>query len=742
MRSRFRLLAATALLGGFVVGATGAARAADNAPAATPATISADQSHLEDIVVSARKRPELLEKTPVAVSVISDAQLQIQHSETLTDIAAMIPNLQIFRQAGVSDVASTYLRGFGAATNDPSVDLPVATYINGVYIPQSYGTLVDTFDLGSIEVDRGPQDTLLGKNSPVGAVVITTKKPTGKFGFDAEADVGSYGYWGLRARIEGPLIKDVLAANLSFLEEDGGNYTYNFYTHSRDMGGVDKQVVRAGLNFTPDDKFQWWLTASAAFNHDPQVANRDGSTATAYPPFAPGVPLSCAIFGNCTPLPWGTTNSENTAHNQSNTEFFSSQMSYRLAPVTINFNSGGMLYAGTANSDIDGEPQDIIEAVNGRNVYSTESGEFRISSNKGGGWDLGEKLDWLVGVYAFNENFRQNSNLEAFGSPVDTIQKGDNKSQALFAHFVYNLTSELNISFGIRHTWDQKTHSYQPAGGSWYTDNPASWQNTSVEAGVQYQITNDKMIYFRFAQGYRGGGFVGVPGTAGQPDLFQPETNNTYEIGAKTQWLDRRLRLNVDFFRGNYKNLQENVWLQDKSVATNLISLTENVASATVQGVEVEAQAVPTKGLTFGVNLGFLHTAYDNYFADVVGNGIPLQLANLQYFAFSPHFTGDFNGSYKFDIGSGGALTVRGDVSVRTSQYLDPVSSPQAFQPAYSLVNASLKWDDPQGRFSIMVFGKNIANHHYEVDTAPISLVTVLVDGQPATWGVALKTHF
>lgn len=715
-----------------------AARAAD----ADTAAASADAPRLEDIVVTARKRPESLEKTPVAISVLTDKALAAQHVDTITDVAALLPNIQIFRQAGVSDVASTYLRGFGAATNDPSVDLPVATYINGIYIPQSYGTLVDTFDLASVEVDRGPQGTLLGKNSPVGAVVLTTRKPTGKLGLDAQADVGSYGYWGLRARVDVPLVPGVLAANLSFVEEDGGNYTYNFYTHSRDMGGVNKQVVRGGLYYTPNDQFQWWLSASASFNHDPQIANRDGSTAVAYPPFAPWVPLSCAIFGFCTPGPWGTTNSEHTNHNASNSQFVSSQMSYKFTPVTITFNSGALLYAATANSDIDGEPVDIIEAINGRNVYSTESGDLRIASNHNGGWDFGGTVDWIIGVYGFNEHFRQNSNLEAFGTPVDTIQSGDDTSEALYGHLVYRFTPDFNVSFGIRHTWDQKTHAYQPAGGTWFTDPKASWQNTSVEAGVQYQISETKMIYFRFAQGYRGGGFVGVPGVAGSPDVFQPETNNTYEVGAKTQFFDQRLRVNLDLFHGDYKNLQENVWLQDKAVATNLISLTENVASARVQGIELEAQAVPVKGLTLGVNLGWLDTHYNNYYADVVGNGVQLQLAGLQSFAFSPHFTSDLNASYRVELSRAGAVTARIDWNARSSQYLDPVSSPQAFQPGYGLLNASVQWDDPSGRWSIAVYGKNILGRQYEVDTAPISLVTVLVDGQPTIWGATLKVHF
>jgi iron complex outermembrane receptor protein len=202
------------------------------------------------------------------------------------------------------------------------------------------------------------------------------------------------------------------------------------------------------------------------------------------------------------------------------------------------------------------------------------------------------------------------------------------------------------------------------------------------------------------------------------------------------------LRFDVDAFRGDYSNLQENIWIQDPKVATDLISLTENVASATVQGVEVESEFRPITPLTIGVNLGWLDPQYNSYFADVVGDGVPLQLAHLQRFAFSPHFSGDFNASYTLEMGQKGDFILRGDANVRTHQYLDPITSPPAFQSGYGLLNASLEWDDPTHRYSLTLYGKNILDQHYETDSAPISLVTVLVDGAPAIWGVTLKAHF
>lgn len=709
---------------------------------------SPESGGLEQVIVTARKRKENLQSTPVAVSAVTEEQIRSQHVDTVADISARMPNLQIFKQAAVGDVASTYLRGFGAATNDPSVDPPVAMYVDGIYIPQVNGSLIDAFDLAQIEVDRGPQGTLLGKNATVGAIVITTKKPTGNLDADVQLDYGSYDYWGVRARVDIPLVKDVLAMNMSFLDEGGGNFTYNYFNHKHDMGGVGKQVVRAGLDYTPNDRFEWRLTASGAFNRDPQNAIRDGSTTVAYPPFAAYVPYSCAIYGHCVPGPFWTTNAQQTTHNHSDTAFLSSTMHYRFDPVTVTLTNGLMGFWSTRNNDIDGEPQIILEENNAKTWWTERTEEVRIASNQGGGWDLGGRLDWLVGAYFFDEAFGQDGTLlalDAFcpgGCPVISAQKGHDASQAIYGHLDYDITQNLIFSFGARHTWDQKTHSYSNANGPYTTDTPGNWGNTSFESGIEYKFSDDKMAYFRFAQGYRGGGFIGTPSSASSAGSFAPETNNTFEIGAKTEWFDQRLRVNLDVFRGEYSNLQKNVWVQDPASATNLISLTKNAATATVQGVEVQAAAMPTPELNLGVNLGFLDPKYDSYFADIIGNGIPMQLANSQQFGFSPHFTADFSASYTYDIGSLGALTLNGDYNYRTHQYLDDVTVPPAYQSAYGLANASLEWQDEDGRYTVAVYGKNIFNKKYLVDVAPIALTTVLVDGAPATWGLTLRANF
>jgi iron complex outermembrane receptor protein len=699
------------------------------------------------VVTSARDRKESLQQAPVAVTALTSKQLQSAHVDTLKDIAAMTPNLQMFHQAATGDVATIYLRGFGAATNDPSVDPPVAVYVDGIYQPAVNGTLIDMFDVAQVEVMRGPQGTLLGKNATVGAVSITTKRPTGELDGEAELDLGTYDRLGVKGRIDFPIVKDILAAKLTFMDEKGGNYDKNLITGQRDMGGVNKRAVRLGLLYTPSSRLSWYVTATGVFNRDPQDATRNGSTTQAFPPFAPFVPYACSLYGYCTPDAPHTTRAGQTTPNNINSVLVSSTLDYKLDPVTITAVNGFLDYSGVENHDIDGLPEVIVQQDNLALDYTENTQEIRISSNKNGGLDLNGKLNWVVGAFFYEEKFYQEFHLKALdlfcpgGCLAYSGQRGKSESQAVYAHMIYNITDALNVSVGARHTWDEKSHSYYLSIGAPYVaDNPASWSHTSYEAGAQYKLSDDKMVYVRFAQGYRGGGFQGIPSSAATAGTYQPETNNTYEIGMKTDWLDKRLRVNADFFLGKYSNLQRTVYVPTTGV-TGFAALTKNAATAKVQGVELEVTVEPVPALTMTASAGYLDAKYSNYMADVVGDGVIRDLSGMR-FGFAPRFTGNFNVSYLFNLKQYGALTLSGDYNYRSSQYLYDVSIPSAYQPAYGLLNTSLRYDDPSGRYAVTVYGKNILGKNYLADAAPISLETVLVDGAPATWGITLNAHF
>jgi iron complex outermembrane receptor protein len=695
----------------------------------------------EIVITSARKRTESVQQTPVAVSVLSGQFLEEAKVTNLQNIASLAPNLQITHQVATPDVAAIYLRGFGVSTNDPAVDPAVAVYIDGIYQPTVSGTLLDLFDVQQVEVLRGPQGTLLGKNSPSGAVSVTTKRPSGEFGGEVQFDYGSYDRIEARGRVDVPIIKDILAAKVSLLEEEGGGYVKDVGIPVSDMGGVNLKAGRVGLLYTPDSNFEWYVSGSGVMNRDPQQGLRDISSATASLPWQP-VPYSCLLFSHCSSEQTPDQNRAGyTKRNQVDTIDVSSNATYHFDPVSITSVSGYKHYWGLSNSDIDGELEPILEQVGAKLVYDQESQEIRVGSNKGGGWDLDGKFDWVVGGFYSHEQYREDLPLRVFGSIAETGQIGVTESKALFAHTIYDLTDQWNLSFGARETWDDKAHSYYIGHGAPFVyDTPLGFHNLSFEAGTQYKITEDKMVYFRFAEGYRGGGFIGTPGSTAAAGSFQPETNNTYEIGFKTDWLDRKLRINGDLFLADYSDLQRSN-TKRLDVPPFLVLVTQNVASATVQGVELEFTAIPTEALTLTGNIGYLDAKYNKFFADVIGDGIPTD-NSFFHFGLAPQLTFDLRAQYAIDLNDKGTVTLMSDFNYRTSQQLQDIYAPATLQSAYGLLNASVRYDDPSGMYSVTLYGQNILDRQYKADANSNILVTLVADGMPATWGLSLSAKF
>jgi iron complex outermembrane receptor protein len=717
------------------------ARAQSAPPSGDEAQPKPRETILDEIVVTdARRREESVQQTPVAVDVLNAQTLQSVQANSISDIASLSPNLEITHQIATPDVASIYLRGFGVSTNDPAIDPAIAVYVDGIYQPTVSGTLLDLFDVSQVEVLKGPQGTLLGKNSPSGAISVSTARPTGNLDGEIQLDYGDYDLYEARGKLDFPIVPGILAAKISVLEEEGGGYIKDIAAAANDLGGVNLKAGRLGLLYTPTPDFTWYVSASDVANRDPQQGLRDISTNKSNT-FQPE-PYSCLLFGNCyaetTPY---RNRQEFTQINHVDTIDVASNASYRFGPVTLTSVTGYKHYWGLSNSDIDGEPEAILEQANAKLVYDQESQELRLGSNANGGWDLDGHLDWVAGGFFSNEHYREDLPLRVFGAIAQDGQIGITQSDALFAHLVYHLTDQWSLSAGDRESWDHKQHDYYIGTGSPFIyDIPLGSHNNSAEFGTQFQITPDKMVYFRFAQGYRAGGFIGTPGSLAAAGSYQPETDNTYEVGVKTDWLDRKLRINADLFRQDYANLQESV-TKSLPVAPFLVLTTENAASSTVQGAELEITAVPLPALTLTGNLGYLNAAYDKFFADIVGNGIATNNSGFR-FGFAPQLTLDLRAQYVVEYPNVGTATFMTDFNYRTSQQLQDSYAPATQQSAYGLVNASVRLDDESDTYSLTFYGKNILNRHYYADVATTVLAVVATDGAPATWGLTLTAKF
>jgi iron complex outermembrane receptor protein len=712
-------------------------------------TASNDPANIlnEIVVTAARRRSESVQSTPIAVTALNAAQLERNQISGLADIGRLAPNLIIQRQLSTANQAAIYLRGFGNTSNDPAIDPPIAVYVDGIYQPLATGTQLDTFGVESIEVERGPQGTLLGKNASTGALSLNARRPTGEWGGAAEIGYERFDHKEAKIRADAPLITDILAINGSFIYKEGGDYIRGSqFDNKRRFGGEKVAAARIGILFTPTSNFDLLVQMNGENTRNSETGLRDYGYLPQNGPYqAPS--YSCLTFGECAPTPRFVTNSGLVRRSKSNDRQISATATWKLAPVVITSVTGYKTVDDNAVSDVDGAVAPVIAQLVSAVKYHQFSQEVRISSRSGGGLDLDGHLDWVVGGFYSNFKYESPFILNVFGSNVSSFQEGRTKSYALFAHTVYNFSDKFNISLGMRQSWDDKTHSYRNTGETvTFIDDPLSFKNFSTEAGIQYKFTSRQMIYFRYAEGYRNGGYQGLP-PANVQVPYRPETVKTYELGIKADFLDRRLRTNLALFQSDYKDLQRTT-IASLPVSPFLGQYINNAANARVRGIELETTIVPVDALIISLSATYLQPKYKNFIASIVAGDPPQDLSAFP-FPFSSKYTVKFAPQYVADLGSGGKVTLGSDLTYATSYYTIEIPYPLARVRALALLNASVKWADASDRYYVELYGHNLTNRYFiqQYTTLPTSpggqsLFNVGVDATPVTWGVKIGAKF
>jgi outer membrane receptor protein involved in Fe transport len=449
---------------------------------------------LEEIIVSAaRRRNEDVQTTPVAVTALDSNMLERFHVDGLEDMAKLAPNLVMTHMLTTTDALTVYLRGFGLRSNDPSADPRVAIFLDGVYQPTASGALLDTFDIGEVEVQAGPQGTLAGKNSAFGAVYITSQRPTGEFGGKLQVDYGRFDHLSARGRLNFPIIEDKLAGRVSFVSKTGGDWIKDLGEGGdRRFGGENTQAGRASILWTPTENISWDLVgARMEYKNRPNVSrfvvNEVGptpgnpATGTVGEGLFPGIATAnalgltnqgkdwyCGTFfgGNgadilfnglfrlggdpsddaaafakvlegqngtaCPTYKYGTADPGHDKKAHGDRTQVTSQFDWELEAVKLTVQYGHLDYRLNENTDVDGTPVAFIDAFGDITHTDQDSLEIRLGSNQGGGWNFNDKLDWLVGVYYSKLDFDFDNDLIVIGFVPSYGQEfGENKSSAL-----------------------------------------------------------------------------------------------------------------------------------------------------------------------------------------------------------------------------------------------------------------------------------------------------------------------
>lgn len=699
---------------------------------------TADSSEI--IVTGSRLRQEVVQDVPIAVSVLNSDQVDQLHTADIRGLTNTVPNLTISALPAGTGVSIISLRGFATSSANIEVEPGIAVYVDGVYQTTTQGSLTDFFDLERIEVLRGPQGTLLGKNASAGAILLTRSRPTGNLEAKARLEYGTYNLAQAQAVLNFPIIDGVLAGKVFGSWRHRGNWLTNVVFPGRDAGSESRQSVRGALLFTPTPDFTLYVTGDYDRSHSSQylarVASRPGNTL-------------CDTFGVC-----GINDPRRRIIRANFTDkplikqhSFTANADWSLGGAKLSSITGYRKFRGLNQSDVEQSEFTLLHAINQLFNVKQFSQELRLASEENGGFDLDGKLAWLVAGYYG----RGRSDML---QPILTnllrtqYQEYDRDSYALFGHADYSVTDQWTLSFGMRKSWDKVTHLYTlntpgTVPGPFQPTQKANFDNLSFEAGTQYKLDPDKLVYFRFAEGYRGGGFVGLPSSNAAASQYDPETSRSYEVGLKTQWLDRRLTVNLTAFSTTFSDLQRST-TQIAPGGGSFVIVTDNIAKARTRGVEFESLLRMAEGFSLRANVGYLDTKYLNY-TSLDSSGQPID-NRAQDFPYAPKWTVSVTPTYVIPISRGflNDLTLEAKYDYRAKQNVNTGGLIIGRIPKYATLdlNASLTAGNDDA-YKLSVWVQNVTKKNFMTYISnPGALTVNEYDNMGRLFGVAVDMKF
>ena len=739
---------------------------------ASGASLSA-QNDISEILVTARRREESLQTTPLSITALGSEQLSQRSIEIISDIDAFAPNLSFDHSAGISgsmNSASIYMRGIGQSDFLLTTDPGVGIYLDGVNISRSMGSVLDVVDLEQIEVLRGPQGTLFGKNTIGGAILLSSKVPTDEFEGSAEVTFGNYERADAKVNLNIPITDNLLSrVTLGTFNKDG--YADRIVVGDK-LGSQYTNTARASLRWLPtldtaiDFHTDYTQSRGASVPNSVIIVDANASAISgAYnafaaannfiPGFGMGIPYD-QRFQTADPYETYATGPNANKHDIWGASL---TLTHEFENVTLKSITGYRTFDSFFGRDPDGSPITIIHTTD--DVTHREfSQEITLS-----GFSFDDKLDWLFGIYFIDEKGEDNITVPIvpdlfsleehpisgnpnplFGVPlsVNGLTRIDQQSYAAFGHMNLSLTDQLRVSFGARYTHEEK---YVMVGQKFTDfgvfivadpDDENSFNNLSPRVGVDYQVNGDFMIYASYSQGFKSGGYTGryvVPAESLRP--FREETVSTYEVGFKSEFADGRLRLNGSAYFSEYDDMQLLVF---KEIAPQ----TRNAAEGEIKGFEIETYIQASESLLIDLAIGYTDAEYKKIgvedFDDIT---IPVTLNDK--FVDTPEWDINLGIQYIKNVANLGRMTLRIDYSYRTEYANDAINTPQLMQDDVGLLNLKAAYEDERERWSISVFAKNVTDKDVimtGVADIPSFGFIERTFSRGAEWGLGLKVNF
>ena len=727
---------------------------------------------IEEIIVTARKKDESIQDVPMAVTAITD-QLREGSVRRIEDIQAFAPNLYINREPGIGSGANITIRGIASLESDKSYEPSIGVVMDGMFLGTSSGVLLDNFDIERIEVLRGPQGTLFGKNTTGGILnIVRTPVSLNEMGADLSITVGDFGRQDIKAVVQLPIIEDTLGVKLfaASIQHDGHVYNTNL---KRAVGGDDKMNFGFTALWEPNENF------SLKVHHE---IMEDTSEQGSYTNRNAVGELACTItqigfdpFNGCEKdANDGPDTTESDGSNFSDNE-------YESTIITANYDTENFLYTYIYSlrdmdeqnmQDFDGAPARLLR-MNFFNDWEQTSHEFRVTSQ------FSEKVQFIAGIYDWEADFEQRWDvydlfyqLSRLGVPPwpsgrigvagyddvvaweDDVAGNNGQSQvttsiAAFFSMDWYLTDQLTLTAGLRWTEEEKDFiggasapGYYPLRGEAWpgifnpTNFKAKWDETTPKLGLRYQPNDDLMYYRSYSEGFKSGGFFARQANYDIFPGYDPEFVKNYEFGWKSTLMDGRMIFNGAVFKSEYDDKQESILIPVN--LANVATVVRNAASMEMTGLELELMYQVSEAWDLMVTYGYLEAEYKDYLADINGDQNITDNSGLIP-RNTPENTFGITTSYTTQIGDG---ELKGRISYRFRDELetDPSNNPLGSVDSIENINATIGYTIDN--YSVTVWGRNLTDEREQRWRTVAGLTSRGYWNEPATLGITFSASY
>ena len=684
-----------------------------------PAWAQTEAAVLEEILVTARKREESLQETPISVTAFSADALQQANMIDLRDIGKYTPGMSFTSYGmGSSEAGAMFLRGIGQSDHMVTTDPGVGLYIDGVYVGRNQGAALDLLDLERVEVLRGPQGTLFGKNTIGGAVSLVSRKPSMENGGEVELTLGDEGRFNVLAAGELALgERTAVRAGVQSKQRDGvGEQIFT----GDESGDEDSVSARAQL---------FWQGDAAEFSLAADMSRaRQAAMPHSFYAHAPWLGIStCYTSGTgaqpYVPCPSGVEGDPFDSYSLDNLDTEQDLFGVS-ASWSWDFNDRLTLKSITAyrdmeylgNLEFDGAPQVVIHYLeSGKSDQFSQ--EFQLVGQNEAG-----TLNWIAGAYYFTEDGYNLQDDDQFGALDQRRSDVETSSYALFGQGTLDLTEKVSLTAGLRYTNEDKDYevvyrsldangqqALDEQGQPIYRVAPTalddSWDAVSGTLSVQYRMAEDAMLYATYSRGFRSGGFAARPSRPSSVGVYDPEYVDMYEVGLKADALDNRLRANIALYTSDYDDYQAQV----NALADAFDTRTLNAAKAEIDGLELELTALLSANVRVVGSFSYTDAQIAKVDIDPSLNANFSKGSRLPYVS---KYTYSISPQIDVPLPSG-SLLLRADYAYRSAFFGQIANAPEEREGSYGLFNARVEYLSPDENWSLAAYGVNLADKKY-----------------------------